>query len=279
MLFVNFVIFLEKKVRGIHEFFGVILSRLGRSTTRAHKQSVRACGIETHFLIFACFLKTTPKRCHSGVHFGDHVRWNLEFVPSKIMQTNRSNKCSPKWKGTCIVLSQGSLTAPLACALFQEEPQVRAEVSGIAARVCFSRKMLFDLFPLQNFKNLFKKVVTDEYQKHIVDDLTRPRPRPGDLWYYLADWWPLIASASRSPPGLAPKSLTFGALSDNQGTLWCHARFIFRSLEVLWERRGPLLRHKSGLGNQWCPKRRHPGNPFIFGGPIWESFLGQFLFF
>ena len=45
-----------------------------------------------------------------------------------------------------------------------------------------------------------------------------------------------IVSASRGPPGLPRKGLTFGALFHNRGALWCHCWFIFQSLEALWER-------------------------------------------
>jgi hypothetical protein len=51
-----------------------------------------------------------------------------------------------------MILSRGSLTAPLACALFQQEKIVRAQISGIVARTrFFFSELCFILFPFQNF--------------------------------------------------------------------------------------------------------------------------------
>ena len=86
-------------------------------------------------------------------------------------------------------------------------------------------------------------------------------------------------SASRSPPVQVPKKIEFRSFFSQSGALWCHFWLNFRSLEALWERWGELLMPKSSLGDQRCPKRRHPRNPFIFVGPIWESCFECFLFF
>jgi hypothetical protein len=81
-----------------------------------------------------------------------------------------------------MILFRGSLTAPLACALFQQETTVRAQILGIVARTRFFWKSVSFCF---NFSFCFCKFVRqngkDKCQEHIVGDLTRPRPRPGEF--------------------------------------------------------------------------------------------------
>ena len=76
----------------------------------------------------------------------------------------------------------------------------------------------------------------------------------------------------------ARKGLSFGALFRNLGALWYHFWVNFRSLEALWERWGPLLMSKSGLGPQRCPRRQNPENPLTFWDPIGSHFLNIFRF-
>ena len=141
-----FRFFLEKKVSGISVFFCVILGRPGRSTVWAHMQSVRACAVETHFSIFVHFLKTTPTSVHFGFILGTIFIENLDFVRKKECQQKGMQKVPAHVDpGSAIALSRSSLTAPLACALFQQETRVRATIAGIVARTRFFLEICFIL--------------------------------------------------------------------------------------------------------------------------------------
>ena len=73
------------------------------------------------------------------------------FAPKKGCEKQVGKNARPIGSGPSIVTSQGSLTAPLACALFQEETTVRAKASAIVARTRFFQKMLFDFDFIANF--------------------------------------------------------------------------------------------------------------------------------
>ena len=122
-VFVIFQIVPKNKVHGIRLFFFEILRDLWRSRTRAHIQSVRACAVETHFpVFFFLFLqKTAPKRVRSGSILGTIFIESHNFARKKGCEKQRGKKCPTNGKLQPIILSLGSLTATLACALFQKE--------------------------------------------------------------------------------------------------------------------------------------------------------------
>ena len=80
-----------------------------------------------------------------------------------------------------MILSRGSLTAPLACALFQQETTVRAQIPGIVARTRFFLENCSILFPFHIFGKFARKNGKGKCQEHIVGDLTRPVRRPGEF--------------------------------------------------------------------------------------------------
>ena len=88
-----------------------------------------------------------------------------------------------------------------------------------------------------------------------------------------------IVSASRSPPGQVSKRLDFWSSFSQSWGLWYNFWFIFRSLGTLWERWGPILVSKNGLGHQRCPRRRHPENKVTFWDWFGSQFLNIFRFF
>ena len=140
-------------------FFCVILGRFGRSTVWAHMQSVRACAVETHFSIFFHFLKTAPKSVHFGFILGQFFIENLDFVWKKDAKKRYAKSARPSGSRHTKILSRGSLTAPLACALFQQETTVRAQIPGIVARTRFFLEICFILFQIQFFfAKLFDKM-------------------------------------------------------------------------------------------------------------------------
>ena len=81
-------------------------------------------------------------------------------------------------------MSVGSQRGRLACALLKQEITARAQN---AFRICFHwmftkscSEMLFELASIAN--DIFPKNEKDQCQEHIVHELTRPWPRPGDLF-------------------------------------------------------------------------------------------------
>ena len=76
-----------------------------------------------------------------------------------------------------VYICMGSLTASLACALFQQETRVRATIAGIVARTQLFLEICF------HFCKIVRQNGKGKYQEHIVHDLTRPRPRPGELMH------------------------------------------------------------------------------------------------
>ena len=65
----------------------------------------------------------------------------------------------PSGSRETMILSRGSLTAPLACALFQQETTVRAQIPGIVARTRFFFGNLFHFVSISVlFAKLFDKM-------------------------------------------------------------------------------------------------------------------------
>ena len=60
-------------------FFLRFLGRPERSTGWAHMQSVHAGAVQTHFCVFAFFLKNSFQRFSRCVQFGSHVPQQLQF--------------------------------------------------------------------------------------------------------------------------------------------------------------------------------------------------------
>ena len=157
----------------------VILNHLGRSTVGAHVQSVRACAVETYLSILWLCRKTAPKQVNFGFHFPYRFRLKSSFGVQKGCRKNKSKKGPTQVKMSSVAVSQAPLTAPLACALFRQETVLRAQIPKNAARarvLCSNTVLVCCLswIALQ----IFRKI---QCQEHIVNDLTRPRQRPGEL--------------------------------------------------------------------------------------------------
>ena len=82
-------------------------------------------------------------------------------------------------------MSRGSQRGRLACALLKQETTVRAQnVIRIGFDCFFFPKNLLDLlFGLSSIANISKMFENerDRCRKHIAGDLTRPRPKPGEI--------------------------------------------------------------------------------------------------
>ena len=103
-------------------FFLWFWGRPGRSMGWAHMQSVRAGAVETHFFVFALFLKNRFQKTSFWIHFGDIFHPKLHFWVKKGLQKMDQKKGARPYankglEGT-MTMARGSLTAPLACALF-----------------------------------------------------------------------------------------------------------------------------------------------------------------
>ena len=104
------------------------------------------------------FWKQLPKESTLGSFFGTIFIEILILCEKKGCKKTGRKNCPTNRKLGTIILSQGSLTAPLACALFQEETTVRAKVSGIVARAPFFQKsVVWFRFHSKFSENLFKK--------------------------------------------------------------------------------------------------------------------------
>jgi len=73
----------QKKTSEIDSFFLRFLGRPERFTGWAHMQSVHACAVQTHFSVFACFLKNRLPRTMCWLHFGSNVHAKLQILAKK----------------------------------------------------------------------------------------------------------------------------------------------------------------------------------------------------
>ena len=64
------IFLLKSEVLKYVRFFLRVLGRRGRFVGWVHMQSVHACAVETHFSVFAVFLKTCSLKGANGVKFG-----------------------------------------------------------------------------------------------------------------------------------------------------------------------------------------------------------------
>ena len=75
---------------------------------------------------------------------------------------------------------------------FKKKQQFEQKFQELLLELLFFRKMLCDFVSIVIFlKTCSRKSETDKYQKHIVGDLTRPRPRPGELFVFLGGGEPI----------------------------------------------------------------------------------------
>ena len=85
-------------------------------------QSVHAGAVQTHFFIFTLFLKSRSQKTSFEAHFGDIFHPKLHFWVKKGRQKMDQKKGARPYanKGLerTMTMARGSLTAPLACALF-----------------------------------------------------------------------------------------------------------------------------------------------------------------
>ena len=85
-------------------------------------QSVRAGAVQTHFFIFTLFLKNSSYMTSFGVNFGGNFDQKMQFWVKKGLQKMDQKKGARPYahKGLerTMTMARGSLTAPLACALF-----------------------------------------------------------------------------------------------------------------------------------------------------------------
>ena len=80
-----------------------------------------------------------------------------------------------------MIASLGSLTASLACALFQKETIVSTRNNSLSTNclICCSDAFCF-------VRKCFAELISFwEILKNIVGDLTRPRPRPGEFRHFI----------------------------------------------------------------------------------------------
>ena len=100
-------------------FFRRFLGRPERSKGWANMQSVHAGAVQTHFSIFALSLKSSPQNTSFWVPFWTHFSSKMaglgeKRVPKKCFK----KRCPARLKQNSIHRPGGSLTAPLACAVF-----------------------------------------------------------------------------------------------------------------------------------------------------------------
>ena len=125
-------------------FFLWFWGRPGRSMGWAHMQSARACAVETHFFVFAFFLKIRLHMTSFWFHFGTVFRPQSQFWVKK-----RVPKNGPK-KGDPLVANESLWTS-------QEAPGGRHTIKN-----CSSKKQLFEHMLKQLFEFLLENVNWDE---------------------------------------------------------------------------------------------------------------------
>ena len=76
-------------------FFLWFWGRPGRSMGWAHMQSAHACAVETHFFVFACFLKNRLHMTSFWLHFGTVFCQQSQFWVKKWAPKNDSKKSDP----------------------------------------------------------------------------------------------------------------------------------------------------------------------------------------
>ena len=100
-------------------FFLWFWGRPGCSMGWAHMQSAHACAVETHFFVFACFLKNRLQMISFWIHFGSVFCHKITILKEKRAPRSCSKKGDPPWlKQRTMTLARRSLAAPLACAVF-----------------------------------------------------------------------------------------------------------------------------------------------------------------
>ena len=75
----------------MHSFFSSALGRTEHSTGWAHMQSVHACAVQTHFLVFVIFFKKTSQSVQHWSILESFLLPNVIFVWKKALQKSISN--------------------------------------------------------------------------------------------------------------------------------------------------------------------------------------------
>ena len=96
-------------------FFLWFWGRPGRSMGWAHMQSAHACAVETHFFVFACFLKIGSTLPHSDSILEPLFVNNHNFEWKKSSKKWFKKRWPPWLKQVPMTLARRSLAAPLAC--------------------------------------------------------------------------------------------------------------------------------------------------------------------
>ena len=125
-------------------FFLWFWGRPGRSMGWAHMQSARACAVETHFFVFAFFLKIRLHMTSFWFHFGTVFRPQSQFWVKKRAPKNGSKKGDPPVANARLWTSQ-------------EAPGGRHTIKN-----CSSKKQLFEHMLKQLFEFLLENVNWDE---------------------------------------------------------------------------------------------------------------------
>ena len=93
------------------------------------------------------------------------------FCEKKDAKKRYAKSAHPSGSRPSIIISRGSLTAPLACALFQQETRVQAKIAGIVARTRFFLESCFisDFFlKLFHVCKIVRQNGKGKYQEHII---------------------------------------------------------------------------------------------------------------
>ena len=113
-------------------FFLWFWGRPGRSMGWAHMQSARACAVETHFFVFAFFLKIRLHMTSFWLHFGTFFFFNNHNFEWKKSSKKWFKKRWPPWlKQRTMTLAGGSRTGSHYQELFEQETIGRAHVEAI----------------------------------------------------------------------------------------------------------------------------------------------------
>jgi hypothetical protein len=84
------------------------LVRPGRSTAEAHIQSVRACAVETHFLLLACLLKHSSQNTSLGVEFESNLGHKVIFLLKNDLKKTARKNVPLKSQTGCLLTSPGA---------------------------------------------------------------------------------------------------------------------------------------------------------------------------
>ena len=146
----------------------------------AHMQSVRACAVETHFSIFFHFLKTAPKSVHFGFILVTISTEHIDFVRKKKCQQKVCKRCPPKWIPRDYDTFPGLPdSTPRMCAFSTRNNSSSTNSRNCCSNYFFSKRMFHFVSIAVFLKTCSRK--NGKGKEHIVGDLTRLGPRPGEF--------------------------------------------------------------------------------------------------